>query len=432
MTAAVRVVIAPLATAAVDRRLARGESRVRERAVVAGVVCATSAFCCHALPELGLVPLAARRPLFAVLRVIYACGFGPALPILDAHTVAMLGGDRTRYGEERLYGTVSWALINVALGFAIDLVGSWIMYLGAVASTAALVAVIGPCRDGDRCDGTSDVVTTAEGDHVNDRGSNTIAPVATGTKEQMSEPPRESVSVNGSGFDTGWSLALSFARNPSSCGFLVALACVGVGMSLVENMLFLLFVQDMGSSKGLCGISVAVTVMFEIPIFAMSNGLLKRFGVSNLFCLGLLCYIVRAYGYTLCSSGLCVLAFEPLHGVIIACAGTSSVEYVASITPPRLQTTAQGLRSAVHGGFGGFIGALFGGMIIDAYGEVVLYRGASALVCLGLATFLAGKVIGSSSDKASRRCCSGASFATTSALAKETEEGVPFVALRAA
>jgi len=187
---------------------------------------------------------------------------------------------------------------------------------------------------------------------------------------------------------SGWELLMSYVHDPKIFSFLFAILCLGMGMSLVENLLFLLFVQDMGSSNALCGFSVVVTVAFEIPIFWVGKRLLERVGPTVLFTIGQLCYVLRAVGYTLCTSGWCVIAFEPLHGVTYGCVQLASVEYIATITSREQLTTGQGIKSAVQTGLGYFLGTLSGGLIIQAFGERVMYRCAAGLVFIGLGTYL--------------------------------------------
>jgi hypothetical protein len=53
------------------------------------------------------------------------------------------------------------------------------------------------------------------------------------------------------------------------------------------------------ASTTLCGLTVGVTVVFELPIFQYSKPLLARMGYHAMFMVAMLCYIVRVYGYTL-------------------------------------------------------------------------------------------------------------------------------------
>ena len=53
--------------------------------------------------------------------------------------------------------------------------------------------------------------------------------------------------------------------NKQHVAFFVYAVTLGYGMTIVENLVFLLF-RDLGASYFVCGITVVVTVIFEIPI----------------------------------------------------------------------------------------------------------------------------------------------------------------------
>ena len=49
----------------------------------------------------------------------------------------------------------------------------------------------------------------------------------------------------------------------------------------------------------LCGVSVGVTVLFEVPIFFFAPWILARFSKKCLFIVAHMTYVVRVIGYTL-------------------------------------------------------------------------------------------------------------------------------------
>jgi MFS_1 like family len=91
----------------------------------------------------------------------------------------------------------------------------------------------------------------------------------------------------------------------------------------------------------LMGWTVVLTVLFEIPVFAIADQLLERCGSTPLLLLSMLCYVLRVVGYSLIPNGHVVYALflEPLHGVTYACSQTAVVDFVAgtcrSVPKPR-------------------------------------------------------------------------------------------------
>ena len=49
--------------------------------------------------------------------------------------------------------------------------------------------------------------------------------------------------------------------------FLLEMCAIGVAFTVVEKFIFVYVLHELGGSQSLCGYSVAVTVVFEVPIF---------------------------------------------------------------------------------------------------------------------------------------------------------------------
>lgn len=137
------------------------------------------------------------------------------------------------------------------------------------------------------------------------------------------------------------------------------------------------------------GLTVLLTVSFEIPIFRMAPSLLERYGSGVLLLVGCLCYIVRAVGYSCIPKGriMYVLAVEPLHGITYGCVQTASVDVAAKSSPKGYEASGQSLMSMVRG-FGSCLGLWLGGRAMDHLGPRLMYR-VSACVCLFGSCFFA-------------------------------------------
>ena len=169
------------------------------------------------------------------------------------------------------------------------------------------------------------------------------------------------------------------AERWASLLFFVVLFVMGGATSLVESLVFLFFTKDLGASNLLCGLSVAITVAFEIPLFHYSDRLLRRFTNRDLLSASCLFYIFRVVWYTSFSNPWLVLLVEPLHGVTFAAMSLAAVHYAAELAPPGLETSAQGLSNMVRN-LGTITGTVIAGRIMDSHGSVFLYRAAAALV----------------------------------------------------
>lgn len=72
-----------------------------------------------------------------------------------------------------------------------------------------------------------------------------------------------------------------------------------MGMAFVEKLLFLYILNDLQASTTLCGLTVGVTVLLELPIFHYSDRIMKVMSHDSMFMVAMVAYIFRVLGYTL-------------------------------------------------------------------------------------------------------------------------------------
>lgn len=174
--------------------------------------------------------------------------------------------------------------------------------------------------------------------------------------------------------------------------WLIEVIVIGAGCSVVESFLFVYLQNELDASTRLCGMTVGVTVLIEIPIFQYSKQMLEKVGHDALFAIAILAYVVRVFGYTFLTerSAYWVLALESLHGVTFACMWISSIDFAAAAAPPEWSTTFQTILSACFACFGNVLGSILGGWAYEQYSAVAMYRGMGWIVTavLGLHLFL--------------------------------------------
>lgn len=70
----------------------------------------------------------------------------------------------------------------------------------------------------------------------------------------------------------------------------------------------------------------------ELPIFHFSKKIGDQIGFHGMMMIGMLAYIIRAFGYTVltASTNYILLVLELLHGVTFALMWSAAVEYVKS------------------------------------------------------------------------------------------------------
>lgn len=303
------------------------------------------------------IPAVSRFVLMLLCRV-FMSGFNTSADVLLTAITLQGLRDRKRFGEERLYGAVSWAIAHFFLGILIDRFGRMVQHIANVLALALTVLVV-------MCSGS---LPTPQG--CTEKKGGGLAALA--DTEALCALLRKLC---------GSTLMLAFFA------YAVALAS---GMTIVENLVFLLF-QELGASYFICGISVVVTVVFEIPLFYLSSWLLASVGAPGLVIAAGLCYSFRVLGYSVCPAGWAVLFFEPMHGITIAAHNTASVEIIAALTPPALTGTGQALYGLVRTTIGSAAGTWVGGVVIRKLGERECYRLSALVVFVGLLTYTAAR-----------------------------------------
>ena len=70
-----------------------------------------------------------------------------------------------------------------------------------------------------------------------------------------------------------------------NASFIVSLFALSIGMSVVESLIFLYF-EFLGGSTMMCGLTVCVTVLFELPLFHYAPAFLEWLGSTTMLQLG--------------------------------------------------------------------------------------------------------------------------------------------------
>lgn len=285
--------------------------------------------------------LSSTTSLLWLLPVIAAYAFftAPIMPLVDNSVMAMLGPRRDQYGKQRLWGAIGWGIAGAAAGVLIDYDGlRWAFFGFFVFTTFELLLA-------------------------------TRLPIAAG--------------AIGVRFGRGLSVLLTNRR------WVLFLATVFVGSiaaSIVNNFLFL-FLDDIGASRTLMGISLTVATLSELPIFFYSDRLLQRWGARGLLAVALGAYGLRMFAYAWMPEPWWVLPINLLHGLSFSAMWVAGVSYANAIAPPGLGATAQGLFTGTTMGLGAAAGALLGGFLYDAVGPAVTFSVVGIAVWAGLAFF---------------------------------------------
>jgi hypothetical protein len=319
------------------------------------------------------------------IQCMYACCLGILFPVIDGMTLAFLRkhtGDSKDYGKERLYGAICWGIANLVFGPLIDRFGFVVAYPCAMLSSLVSIPAILYYAHGQALSEIPETLTVDKGDDLDKApfdADETPLTSETSTNTEGDTNRESSVSK--------WSLIHYIVTTSYGAAFIFMYFILASGLSVVENMVFLFF-EYLGGSNTICGITVALTVMFEVPIFQVAPGLLRKYGAGLLLLAANAAFVIRIIGYTIIPDGhiFWVLLLEPLHGVTYACSQTAAVEYVGERMPRGAESSGQGIVNFIRGS-GSVIGLCLGGVIQDKLGPRVMYRLFAFTITIGMSIF---------------------------------------------
>ncbi len=292
--------------------------------------------------------------------------------ILDAFTLDLLGPrNKILYGRYRLYSSLSWGIGSIIMGWITDRYGfepNFIMF--------ALLGFLMILLVGIKVPDTSDTGNQALNLDAN-----------AGKIMEL----------------------VSLALRPRVFVFLLEVIVMGAGMATVERLLFLYMVNDLEASTLLCGLSVGVNVLFELPIFWYASTFMAVLGHDGMFILSMTCFVLRLYGYTLLtpSTKWLILPLEVMHGITFACFWIVSTDISKVLVH---QTQGAFWRTAIpssvqmlYSALGVSVGSVLGGWAMDRYGSRVMYIHTAGIVGMTLVLHIMGSI-------GSRLFCNGESF----------------------
>jgi len=162
---------------------------------------------------------------------------------------------------------------------------------------------------------------------------------------------------------------------------------LGAGLAVQGSYLFI-FLSDYLKANGLLlGLCMIFSVLLEIPIYFYGETLISYYGYKKILLYSISGHLIRLFGYTLINSAWYVLPLEFLHGAISAAAGGAAVQYVSSISPKGLESTAQGILMSSYS-CGMFLGTLIGGYVFNTYGPYYLFKGTACVMIMGMLLFM--------------------------------------------
>nr|XP_027209513.1 major facilitator superfamily domain-containing protein 6-like [Penaeus vannamei] len=262
------------------------------------------------------------------------CGYVVVLDLQEAVCFQMLGDAPHRYGQQRLWGTISYGLAAVAGGALVDWYSKdqaqkdyWPVHVMVAVFLALDVVVVARLR-------------------------------FSVTDKKLSRADVHEV-----------------FRRPSVMLTVLTTVVLGLSCGMIGTFHFLL-VEDVAAAwdpeflhlKLLQGLMLGVQCLVaEVPCLFLTGWLIEKIGYVNAFLLSLSTFCLRLCLYAAVTNPWWFLPIELLHGVSYAVAFAGVASYANSVTPEGAEATMQAIFGGVF--FGGMgVGGLVGGWLFHLVG----------------------------------------------------------------
>jgi PPP family 3-phenylpropionic acid transporter len=291
---------------------------------------------------IAVLALSLTGAFYWLIPVVLAYAFfaAPIIPLVDNTVIDLLGERRSQYGRQRLWGALGWGFAAPIVGLLVERTGlQWAFYSYLVLMFGGLVVSF-----------RLPVGRVGIGRHF-------------------------------------WQDLRLLLTNRRWILFLMTVLVGGLSLAIVINFLFL-YLDDLGASKSLMGLSLTVATISELPVWFLSSRLLSRWGTRGLLAVSLVASALQAFAYSSIRTPWLVMPIQLLHGPAFAAMWVAGVSYASEIAPEGMGATAQGLFAGVVMGLRSALGAFVGGLLYDSLGAVPMFRWGGVSALLGLFLFV--------------------------------------------
>eukprot|EP01084_Bolivina_argentea_P183846 317177_1 len=305
---------------------------------------------------------------YALILSIISTICGKSGCLFDALVILILGqGDTKSYGATRLWGAVGWGFGALLCGALLSKYGeSFLFWFYDIINSIPLGIMI---------ISSSYLTIKQYSTHKNEEAAINNGMLQEPIIDKLETEQKHKLNSE------------QFRKNVFTLyGFIFFgnLLLFGTCMAFVENYLFLFLLNYFNASTVLCGLTIVMMVVGEVPMFHWSKLLLNKIGIIGLLSIAHFAYIIRCVGYTLLPQttyySWFILFIEPLHGLTFAGMWIASVEYGSKLAGKDMQGTMQGLIAGIYQSLASSIGTVVGGIIYHHYGPVFMYRLSAVII----------------------------------------------------
>jgi len=274
----------------------------------------------------------------------------PVMPLLDNWMLLNSRDEKLNYGALRAFGSLSFAVGALALGYIVPMVGvDSIFFASAVVTVPAIL-----------------MITFIRGSADNGAG-----------QKKLSFKEMQIGQLFKNYYLVTYIIFSIFQRIPFQ-----------------GSMIFLPFlIDDIGGNVAQMGIIMGLRALAEIPTMMLLKPLRQKYPLYILIIAATTLFIAESFLHSVATSFNTLIVISLVHGVgngIILTAGSS---YVFSLAPEHLKATTQTVLSSMAA-VAGIIGGLLGGLLIALFSIQQFYLFIGIMLAVALVLFVASFFVG--------------------------------------
>lgn len=267
----------------------------------------------------------------ALMNVFYL----PTDPLVESLNFQTTQREKVSYGSVRMFGAMGYAVTSLLAGYGLQQWG-----MGSLAWIYAGVGVTALCL------------------------AFTIADVQSSAKPALFGHLKQ------------------FFTQSHALSFFLLVLVVAIPHKMNDTFVGL-YMEQLGGSVRLTGLSWFVMTLTETVFFALSARLIKP-GKERLFMtLAAGMYAVRFLLSGMADHPYELVAVQVLQGVTFVLFYVGAMQYLYAIVPEQWKSTGQTVLTVLFFGVSGIVGSSIGGWVIEAWGGAALYEGMAAFAALG-------------------------------------------------
>jgi PPP family 3-phenylpropionic acid transporter len=269
-----------------------------------------------------------------MITTFYGFFYAPIISFLESFSMDLLGSEKTRYGELRAWGSISFIVVVIAVGQMID----------ALSVRIILVMIL-----------TGSVLQACWAFKL----------PATAAWREKRPDIRSKILFNRPILIFLFCAFLMLASHGTYYGF------------------FSIHLENLGYSATFIGLSWAIASIAEIFVMVASEKIFKRFSYEKVLLFSFLIAGARWIAMSFAVSPWPILLTQILHAATYGAFHMASILYMDKLTPVGAKTLGQAVNNAVTYGFGIMAGFLINGGLFDSIGAQTLFAISGALALVG-------------------------------------------------